>query len=246
MRPRPSSPFQIWLRVLLGVLGAASFAAGVAAVFITENGTGTGVLIALGGVLLVLALLGDRVESFEFGGSKLKMRAAAAEKFTLAEDSENRGDTETATLLRAEARALLEAAGPIASEYRAVRGSTPAGQARTRALERTVARARRLAVEQSFEPGEVVRWLRDGSEEERITALAMMQAKPALRDFGAALAAIKDRGARSSSITQCSWPSACSETSTPSRNGVRRRQSEAQGACGSGTTATAGGSASGS
>jgi len=192
MSPRSSSPFQVWLRLLLGLLGAGSFGAGVAAVFVTENGTGTGVLITFGGILLVLALLGDRIESFEFGGSKLKLRAAAAEKFALAEDSEHRGDTETAARLRAEARALLEAAGPIAADYRTVRGSMPAGRARTMALERIVARARRLAAEQSFEPDEVIRWLRDGSDEERITALAMMQAKPTLRDFDAVVAAIKD------------------------------------------------------
>ena len=47
------------------------------AVFVTQNGTGTGVLITFGGILLVLALLGDRIESFAFGGSKLKMRAAS-------------------------------------------------------------------------------------------------------------------------------------------------------------------------
>jgi hypothetical protein len=87
------SPFRLWLRLLLGGLGATSFGAGVVAVFITMNGTGTGVLLAFGGVVLVLALLGDRIESLEFGGTKLKLRAAAAEKFALAEDSESRGDS---------------------------------------------------------------------------------------------------------------------------------------------------------
>jgi hypothetical protein len=85
----------------------------------------------------------------------------------------------------------LDAAGPIAADYRSVRGSMRAGPERTRALEKVVARARRLAAEQPFEPAEVLRWLREGSEEERITALAMMQAKPELRNFDAALSAIK-------------------------------------------------------
>lgn len=31
--------------------------------FLSSNGTGTGVLIAFGGIVLVLALLGDRIES---------------------------------------------------------------------------------------------------------------------------------------------------------------------------------------
>jgi hypothetical protein len=185
------SPFSLWLRLLLGVLGAASFGAGVAAVFLSTNGTGTGVLVAFGGIVLVLALLGDRIESLEFGGTKLKMRAAAAEKFALAEDSENRGDRVTAARLRAEAQALLEAAGPIAAEYRTVRGSMPPGPGRTMAMERVVARARKLADEQTFDPAEVLRWLREGNDEERVTALAMMQAKPELRNFDSALTAIK-------------------------------------------------------
>jgi hypothetical protein len=49
----------LWPRVFLGIVGAASFAAGAAAVFKSDNGTGTGVLIAFGGVMLALAVLGD-------------------------------------------------------------------------------------------------------------------------------------------------------------------------------------------
>lgn len=159
--------------------------------FLSTNGTGTGVLIAFGGVVLVLALLGDRIESLEFGGTKLKMRAAAAEKFALAEDSESRGDSVTAARLRAEAQALLEAAGPIAAEYRTVRGSMPPGPARTMAMELLVTRARKLADEQPFERAEVLRWLREGTSEQRITALAMMQAKTELRDIDSVLTTIK-------------------------------------------------------
>ncbi|MFJ9836507.1 hypothetical protein ACIRU2_34740 [Streptomyces sp. NPDC101169] len=156
----------------------------------TQNGTGTGVLLAFGGVLLVLALLGDRIESFEFGGATLKLRAAAAERFALAEESERQGDTAMAGQLRAEAQALLDAAGPIAADYRSVRGSMRPSPDRTRAMEEVVSRARRLSEEQPFEPAEVLRWLREGSDEERVTALAMMQASRELRDFEAALAVI--------------------------------------------------------
>ncbi|MGH3345018.1 MAG: hypothetical protein ACRDPK_19550 [Carbonactinosporaceae bacterium] len=159
--------------------------------FATENGTGTGVLLALGAVMLVLALLGDRIESLEYGGARLRLRAAAAEKFALAEESERRGDIATADQLRAEGHALLAAAGPIAADYRAVRGSMRAGPERTRAMEEVVARARRLSAEQQFEPAEVLRWLQAGSDEERVTALAMMQARRELRNFDAVLAAIE-------------------------------------------------------
>jgi hypothetical protein len=188
---RPAAALDPVLRWILGVLGAGSFGAGVLAVFRTDNGTGSGVLLAFGGVVFVLALLGDRVETLEVGGSKLRLRAAAAEKFALAEESERYGDTEAAAQLRVEAQALLEAAGHIASEYRLAR-QLPAGLKRTRLLEGVLERARVLAAEREFDPVEVRRWLREGTDEERVTALAMMQSKAELRDFDGAVAALAD------------------------------------------------------
>jgi hypothetical protein len=192
VQPHTPSPFRPWLRLVLGVLGAASFGAGVAAVFLAKDGPGAGVLIGFGGVVLVVALLGDAIESIEFGGGKLKMRAAAAERFALAEEAERYGDSDSAARLRAEARALFEAsAGPIAASYRAVRSSMPAGPERTMAMEQVVADAWRLAQQKHFERSDVVQWLQNGSDEQRVTALALMQAKPELRDFDSVLAAIK-------------------------------------------------------
>jgi CHAT domain len=133
----------------------------------------------------------ERQVSDESGG-KLRMRAEAAEKFALAEDSEDRGDTTTAAQLREQAGALLEAAEPIASEYRNARLSMPEGRERTRAMESIMDRARELAGQGAFQPSEIISWLRDGSDEQRIIALAMMQAQPTLREFDALLATIKD------------------------------------------------------
>ncbi|MFE4258134.1 hypothetical protein [Streptomyces sp. NPDC056883] len=177
-------------RTLTALLGAGSFGLGAFAVFATQNGTGSAALIVFGGVMLLLALLGSRIESLEFGGATLRLRAAAAERFALAEESERQGDMATASELRAEASALLNAAKPIADDYSSVRGSMRAGMPRTQAMEAVLARARRLAQEQSFERAEVVRWLSEGTDEERITALAMMQASPGLWDFEATLAVI--------------------------------------------------------
>lgn len=182
--------FKPVLRTLTALLGAGSFGIGALAVFATQNGPGSAALIVFGGVLLLLALLGSRIESLEFGGATLKIRAAAAERFALAEESERQGDVATANRLRAEASALLDAAGPIAADYSSVRGSMRAGASRTRAMEEVLVRARRLAQEQAFERAEVLRWLREGTGEERVTALAMMQASPELRDFEATLAVI--------------------------------------------------------
>ncbi|MDH6436280.1 hypothetical protein M2158_004820 [Streptomyces sp. SAI-144] len=178
------------MRALTVVVGAGSFGLGACAVFVTQNGSGAAALIVFGGVLLLLALLGSRIDSLEFAGATLRLRAAAAQRFALAEESERQGDVVAARALRAEARTLLEAAGPVAAEYGAVRASMRPGPSRTRALEEVIARARHMAHEQSFESIEVLRWLRHGTDEERITALAMMQASPDLRDFDAVLAVI--------------------------------------------------------
>ncbi|MFD9096958.1 hypothetical protein [Streptomyces collinus] len=180
------------LRMLTGLLGAMSFGTGVLAVFVTQNGTGTGVLLAFGGVLVVLALLGNRIESFEFGGTKLKLRAAAAERFAMAEESERSGDDATAGQLRAEAQALLAAAGPVAADYQAVRSSMRPGPERTRAMEEIMSRARRLPAERQLDAAEVLRWLRAGDDKDRVTALGIMQASRELRNFEAALAAVED------------------------------------------------------
>lgn len=188
----PRSTFSGPIRLVLGLLGAGSFGAGVLAVFKTDNGTGAAVLLAFGGILLVLAILGNRIEEIEFGGAKLKMRAQAAGWLAAAEEAERRGQPEEAARLRAQAQALLDAAMPIASAYGEIRSSQGASRQRTMAMEKVVDEARRLAAERDFEPTEVSRWLTGGSEEQRVTAIAMMQAKPSLRDFDAVLAAMAD------------------------------------------------------
>jgi hypothetical protein len=185
----PGTAATDWLRLASGIVGAVVLAAGAVAVFRNQDGSGTAVLLAIGGVFLMLALLWDRVESLEFGSGKLRL---AGRLLGLAEQSERQGDPETAARLRERSRELVAAATPVAAGYRAVRQSMPHSWERTAALERIVEEARELARSQRFEPALVAGWLREGSDELRITALGMMQADPALRDFGGMLAAIAD------------------------------------------------------
>lgn len=182
------------IRSLLIALGFTGFALGAAAVFITENGVGATALIVFGGVLIVLAVFGDRIDSLEFGGANLRMRAAAAEKYRQAEESELRGDTEAVERLRGEARALMEAAGVIAEDYRSTRRLMPSGPDRTAVMERIVARARDLGRSGSSAPEQVRAWLRSSDEERRVTALGMMQADPRLHDFDALLPLVEEAG----------------------------------------------------
>ncbi|NYI96489.1 hypothetical protein HNR12_002766 [Streptomonospora nanhaiensis] len=170
---------------MVTALGLAAFGLGATAVFATENGTGAAALIVFSGVALVVAVFGDRIDSLELGGANLRLRAAAAQKYALAEQSDERGDTAAGERLRGEARALMELAGAIAADYRSTRGAMPSGPARTAALDRLVERAADLARAGTSDPGRVRDWLRSADEERRVTALGMMQADPRLRDFEA-------------------------------------------------------------
>ncbi|MHC6630250.1 hypothetical protein ACYTFC_29820 [Streptomyces globosus] len=158
--------------------------------FVTENGTGTAVLLVFGGVLLLLALFGSRLEGLEVGGVSLRLRAAAADRLALAEESERQGDAASARRLRAEAQVLLGGAEP-AADRTPVRRTPRRGARRTWATEEAAARARRSAQERELEPAGVLRRFREGNAEERITALAAMQADRALRDLDAAVSAIE-------------------------------------------------------
>jgi hypothetical protein len=176
------------IRAASGVLGVGVFAAGVAAVFVTENGTGAAALLAIGAAFIVIAVLGDRLQSVELGGVNLTIRDLARQTYALARDAEHRGDDESAARLRAVA-SELEA---LARGYRRLRGSMRAGQERTRALEHVMAEARHLAESDALEAADVVTWFEEGTPEARITALGLMQGNPRLRDFESAIDAIDD------------------------------------------------------
>ena len=176
------------IRVAAGVLGAAMFGTGVAAVFATENGPGAATLLAIGAAFVSFAALGDRIQRLELGGVNLTLRDIARQTFALAEEAERRGDDEAAERLRAAGRTLQE----LATEYRRIRSSMRSGTERTVALEDVVRRTRQLAAGDAFEPADVSAWFDDGSPEARITALALMQGNPRLRDFDALVDAIAE------------------------------------------------------
>ena len=66
-RDRKSSVLTPVIRAAAGALGVAVFAAGVLAVFVTENGTGAAALLAIGAAFMVIAVVGieSRASSWE-------------------------------------------------------------------------------------------------------------------------------------------------------------------------------------
>ena len=187
-RDRPS---QLFLRVAVALIGAGLLAAGATAVFVTDNATGSATLVAIGAALLLAAGLWDSLESIEFGGARVKLRRVAERVYDLADEADARGETEFAAALRAEARALLDEARPLAASYEQLRESMASGPERTRELEAIVAEARAAARRKSHDPAEVRQLFERGTDGERVYALALMQEDERLRDFAVSLEVIE-------------------------------------------------------
>jgi hypothetical protein len=178
----------------LALAGAVGLVIGVCAVFVTDNGSGSAGILAAGVVLIVLAVLRNRLESLEFLQLKLYFRKEAAahtERLKgLAEVAQREGAVETAADLRAEAERWVDVAGRLGSRYGDIRTALPPGPQRTRRLEEWVEEARRLAPDLRLGVEDTVRWLQEGDDQRRIMALAVMQVRPELRDVESVLAAV--------------------------------------------------------
>jgi len=157
-------------------------------VFTTNNGTGSAALVTIGALFVAFSVLGDRLQSVEFGGVNLTIRDIARHTLALADQAERLGDEPRAERLRAVGDALEE----LATRYGRLRRSMRAGSERTQALETVVSDAKRLASSGVFDPIDVSMWFEDGSAGARITALALMEGNPELRDFRAMLDAIEE------------------------------------------------------
>jgi hypothetical protein len=175
------------IRWTAAALGVAIFATGVAAVFVTENGTGAAALLTIGAAFVAFAVLGDRIASVELGGVRLSIRDLARQTFSLARDAERRGDKDAADRLRSVGAALEE----LADEYRRLRGSMQAGRERTSAMDHVVEQASKVPGTEDLDPEDVSEWFHQGKPEARVIALGIMQGQPRLRDFDAAVDAIE-------------------------------------------------------
>jgi hypothetical protein len=184
------------LRWALGLSGVTALVAGGVAVYVSRNGSGTAALIAAGVVLILVALLAERLESLEAAGMKLGLRGAqaavaATEKEEAAVIAESRGDHERAARLRAEAAELRKVALTTARAYEGLRSTMGSGWARTQQIERLLDEAMRAAPDHVEAP--MVRKLfEEGSDGTRIFALKLMQRDPKTADVRALADAISE------------------------------------------------------
>jgi len=174
-------------RIGIAVIGVALLAAGIAAVFLTDNGPGSASLVALGALVVGVAVFSHRIESLEFGGAKLKLHALARQRLALASRREREGDIDTATRLRKQAIGFER----LANAYARIRRLTPGGPSRTEVLDGIVLQASKLAQDTEFDPVDVWSWFDRGDERTRVIVLGLMQGDGQLLDFFAALDAIE-------------------------------------------------------
>jgi len=168
-------------RIAAIILGVAVLGSGAVGVFVSTNSVGTAALIAAGLVLVAFGMFGSRIQSIEGAGLKLQLQERAATLLEAAVDADNAGRHEAAEQLRDQAEQLLSAAKGVASQYERVRTLEPASAERTANLEALLQHARAMA-ELAAGPGDVDRLFRTGTEGNRISALAIIQAKPSLAD----------------------------------------------------------------
>jgi len=181
------------LRWAMGLSGASLLVAGAVAVFTTSNGSGTAALIAAGVVLIVVALLAERLESVEAAGMKLGIRAQAAAhvKEHAAEVAEGKGDLEEAERLRREAAELREIAAATGRTYERIRSHMGSGWHRTQRIEELLEDAMRTAPRTS--DAEIVRELfEEGSDGSRVVSLKLMQRHPRTANIPALCAAVAE------------------------------------------------------
>lgn len=158
--------------------------------FVTDNGTGSAALVTLGGILLLVSGLWDRLDSVEFAGTKIQLQLV--ERLSArAAVAEAEGNKAGAAALRAEALALLGEARPHAASYERLRKSLAPGSERTGKLEDMVAEARAAARLTKHDPADVRQLFDSGTDGNRMFALGLMEEDEDLRDLDAALEAIE-------------------------------------------------------
>jgi hypothetical protein len=181
-----------WLRPVAGFLGLAALTGGVVALFATDNGAGSLFLLTLGMVLVLVALLGTRVEleSFEILGAKMKVREVVKSRLDLAQRAGTAGRDGAGVEMREQAQALQTLVG-LYDLYAYIRNTEPSSSRRTAALDELAQRMQDVGREVAFDPAEVSTWFHEGSDALRVVALNLMLARADCRDVLALLKTIE-------------------------------------------------------
>ena len=182
-----------WLRPLAALIGATAFVGGVIALFTIDNSAGSLFVIAAGMALVLVALLGGRIEleSFEILGAKIKVREIVRSRLQLAEYAGAGEDDARSAVMREQALTLQKLVG-LYDLYEYIRRVQPASDERTAALDELAARMQAAGRGVAFDSAEVSTWFHQGNDALRVVALNLMLARPEYRDFLAVLKTVEE------------------------------------------------------
>ena len=183
-----------WLRPVVAVLGSAAFIGGVIALFTLENSAGSLFLITLGLVLLLVVVVGGRIqlESFEILGARVKVQEVVRSRLQFAERATGAGQQDDADrVVRQQAR-ILQMLVNFYDLYEYIRKTQAVSSRRTAALDEVARRMQAAGRAAQFDPAEVSNWFHQGDDPLRIVALNLMLASEECRDFLAVLKTIDE------------------------------------------------------
>lgn len=173
------------------VLGLLTLITGGVAVFLTDNELGSTALVAAGVVIVGLAVLGNRIEAVEAAGVRLELERQARQTREQAEKARAAGESGRAQELERRALDLLVAANSLGSRYERLRSTEQSGWARTSQLEGVLREARALDTD-AFTATDIAGVYWNGSDGNRVTALALIESDPRLASVDVLVNAIVD------------------------------------------------------
>jgi hypothetical protein len=162
----------------------------VVVLFSSDHDARSAFLLALGLLLLLVALLRERVqlESFEIMGARVRVQEVVKRRLELAE-SPGRGRPRDQAALRRQADVLQKLVGQYGL-YEHIRRMEPPGPERTGKLDELAVSMQATGGEAAFDPAEVIGWFHEGTDALRVIALNLMLVNEAYRDFVAVLETI--------------------------------------------------------
>lgn len=176
----------------VGALGVVAFVIGVLVLFTSDHDARSAFLLTLGLALVLIALLGGRIqlEGFEILGAKVRVREVVKNRLELASAPKGAG-TADSDKLRDQATALQELVG-LYGLYEHVRRVEPPGPGRTGKLDGLALSMQQAGRKADFDPVEVIEWFHEGTDPLRVIALNLMLVNSEHRDFLAVIRAIDD------------------------------------------------------
>lgn len=159
--------------------GVLVLMAGGVAVFLTDNELGSTALVAAGVAICALSVFANRIEAVEAAGVRFELERRARSVRQKARPARAASGADQAEQLERRAEGLMAAAAMVGSRYEQLRETEPSGWDRTSRMEGILREARALDTD-PLSAEDVARIFAGGSDGDRITALALVEANPRL------------------------------------------------------------------